>query len=537
MAQIPDQKRRPERQHATRAASGVRLLALAGAMALMGAASAQITRSDPYATAQTAGDEPSASPQALRIEPSATARLTFTDNVGAAARNEKSDWIAEVAPAIAVSRESGRFSGDLRAQLRNIAYASESDRNTSFLSLFGRGQIEAVDQLLFVDMDASVSRNSRSDLFGRASGDFLSDDSDDETRLFSIGPRLEFGFGGDGRATVRYLSRWFDGGVEADRRRVGEWRASASDPTGFGRFGWGLDYTRSDTRYDDLADSQVYQETARATLFATVSPQLRLRAIAGRESTDYAVRSGESGTIKGGGVDWNPTDRTVISATVEDRIFGRGYDVSFRHRRPLSSWELSYSRDISSSLETFGSVFDDPLFRALYDGFAEAIPDPFQREAFVRELLGLTTPGLRESFVTKAYFLDRRLRAGVSLIGARNVLALSLLSSDRERLDTVNVIDPNDDFAVFDRVRTNSATLTFDHRLSGLTGLNASLLRSRSKGSGTTRGDTRRSVLSVGLNTRLSPRSSGGLTYRHQRADGVTEFIENVLTASLSIRF
>ena len=477
-----------------------------------------------------------ASAQTVHIEPSVTARLTFTDNA-AAAGNEKSDWIAEVAPGIAISRESGRFSGNLRAQLRNLAYANESDRSTTYLALFGRGQIEAVEQLLFVDMDASLSRNSRSDLFGRASGDFLNADRDNETRLFSIGPRLEFRFGGDGRGTLGYMSRWLDGGGAIDRRRVDEWRANLADPTSFGRFGWGFDYWRSDTRFDDAADSEVFQETARATLFATVSPQLRLRAIVGHESTDFDVRSGESGTIKGAGFDWNPTERTEITATVEDRIFGRGYNVAFRHRRPLSAWELSYTRDISSSLRTFGSVFDDPQFRTTYDALAELIPDPLEREAFVRELLGITAPGLRDAFVTKSYFLDRRLRAGVSLIGARNVLSLSLLSSERERLNTVATIDPNDDFSVFDKVRTDSATLSLNHKLSGLTGLNASAMRSRSEGSGTTRGETRRSVLSVGLNTRLSPRTSGALSYRHQRADGVTEFIENVLTASLAIRF
>jgi uncharacterized protein (PEP-CTERM system associated) len=515
MAQIREQKKRSEYASPMRRASGARLLALAGAMAVMELASAQT----------------------VAIQPSVTARLTYTDNVAASESNEKGDWIAEVAPGIAISRESGRFSGNLRAQLRNVAYANESDRSTTYLALFGRGQIEAMEQLLFVDMDASLSRNSRSDLLGRASGDFLNDDRDNETRLFSIGPRLEFRFGGDGRGTLRHLSRWLDGGGAIDRRRVEEVHANASDPTSFGRFGWGLNYLRSDTRFEDTADSEVFQETARATLFATVSPQLRLRAIVGHESTDFDVRSGESGTITGVGFDWNPTERTFIAGTVEDRVFGRGYNVSFKHRRPLSTWDLSYSRDISSSLSTFGSVFDDPEFRTVYDGLADIIPDPFEREAFVRELLGFTAPGVRDAFVTTAFFVDRRLRAGVSLVGARNVLSLSLLRSERERLNTVTTIDPNDDFSIFDTVRTDSVTLALNHKLSGLTGLNASAVRSRSKGSGTTRGETRRSVLSVGLNKRFSPRTNGALTYRHQRADGFTDFVENVLTASVAIRF
>ncbi len=552
MARIREPKRPPEgvrRRAASLAwlAAAVMAAGSANAQTLTGSAAAGATTGAGSAGAPGAGTTPGAataaaeSPRSLLLEPAVSARLTFTDNVGARADNERSDWILEVAPSIAVSREAGRFTGDLRAQLRNVAYANETDRSTSYLALQGRGEFEAIEQFLFVDVDAAISRNNRSDLFGRAPGDFLDVGRGNETRLFSIGPRAEFEFAGTGRGTASYLSRWLDGSGGLDGRRVGEWRVLLSDPAATGRFGWSLDYFRSDTRFNDNADTEVYQQTARATLFATVSPQFRLRGIVGRESTDYTDRDGESGTIKGGGFDWNPTERTTISATGEDRVFGRGYNFSFHHRRPLSTWDLSYSRDISSSLDTLGSVFDDPTFSGLYDAYEPIIPDPFQRERFVRELLGLTDPGLNEGFVTKAYFLDRRLRAGVSLVGARNVLSLSLLRSDRERLDTFTraSLGPEDDFAIFDRVRTDSATLALNHRISGLTGLNASFTRSRSKGSGTgtPRGETRRSILSLALNTSLSPRTTGGLSYRHQRADGVTDFIENVLSASLAIRF
>src|SRR5690606_10681883 len=95
--------------------------------------------------------------------------------------------------------------------------------------------------------------------------------------------------------------------------------------------------------------------TLRGTLFANISSQFRLRGIVGRESNDYEDGVETSSDIVGGGIDWYPTDRTAISATVEDRFFGRGYDVSFNHRMSRSVWFLSASRDTSSLARDLGT--------------------------------------------------------------------------------------------------------------------------------------------------------------------------------------
>lgn len=479
----------------------------------------------------------SARAQTVRIQPQVDARLIYSDNVRAG-DDGRGDWRAELSPGISILRESGRFSGNLNARLRSVVHADETDRNDTFLALQGRGRIEAVERTLFLDMDATASRNNRSQLSGRRAGDQLDTDSSNETRSIGIGPRLEFMLGPETHGTVSYMSRWLGGNGSIDGRREADWRALLANPVQFGRIGWGLAYTRSDTDYGDSASNAVSEETARATLFATVTPQFRLRGIVGYESNDYEVRSGEHSTIVGGGFDWNPTERTEISATTEKRIFGRGYDLRFSHRAVRSSWNLSYSRDISSSLQAQGlDVFGDPEFRALYDALANGIPDPIEREAFVRAQLGYPAIGQRDSFLTNARFLNRSLVGSVSLIGIRNVVTIVLQQSERSRLGGAVTSDPLDDFARFDTVTTRSATAAFSHRLSQLSSLNASVLRSRAKGSGESRADTERTVFSIGVSTQFGPDTSGGLTYTHQRSDGQSDFVENVLTANLGMRF
>ena len=483
----------------------------------------------------------SAEAQGFIVRPSLSATLTYTDNVEAS-KDGHEDWIAELSPAIAVSRGQGRITGSLNTRLRSVMHARDSDRDATFVALDGRGQVEAVEDVLFVDMAASMSRNNTSELNGRASDDFIATDKANETRMLSLGPRLHFRLGGGAQGVVSYLATRLEGGGATVGRTIGAVRANLVDTHAFGRVGWDLDYRRSDTSYDDGSEitdsrSKAYDETARARMLLTVSPQLRLGVIAGYESNDYANRSGESSTVTGYGFEWVPTPRTTIVGQTEDRVFGRSYNLAFSHRRPLSSWNFSYARDISSSGTSASGVLDDPAFRSLYESLEAEIPDPFERENFVRQQLGYPTIGARDPFVTNNYFVARTLRGSMSLIGARNVLTFTLRRTDRSRLGDPLVSDPRDDLATFATVKTRAATISLSHNLSPRASINTSLLRSKSTGSGGGSAETTRTVLSLGLNTRLGAQTNAVVTYRHQRADGSSEFIENVLTASLNMQF
>lgn len=485
----------------------------------------------------------SALAQTITVTPSVQTRLTWTDN-GNASSDKESDWIAELAPGISISRESGRVSGLLNAQLRNVGYANDSGRNTSYLGLQGRGQLEAIENLFFVDVDANISRSNLSAFSGRSANDDLSVDEDNETRSWSIGPRLQFRLGASTQGSIRYLSRWLEsGGSAASNQRLDQWTAQASSPAATRVFGWGLDFSRSKTEYDDSLSRDVTQETGRATLFINVTPQFRLRVIGGHESNDYANSRGESGTIYGGGVDWNPTERTAISGTVEERVFGTGYNLSFKHRAARSTWDLTYVKDFSSSAQSLGGgIYQDPQFLTFFNdpNLVAALPDSAQREAFVRLLLGYPPTGGTGAIVSNAQQLTETFRAGFSVIGMRNTLSFSLQQSDSSRLSDVSGLSAQDDFALSDTVKTTSATVSFSHKLSGLSSLNTAITRSRSEGASGTGLDTSRLFATAGLTTKIGPRTNAGLTYRYQRSDGSSagsDFTENAITANLGMTF
>jgi uncharacterized protein (PEP-CTERM system associated) len=468
--------------------------------------------------------------QTVRIQPTLDTRLTWTDNVDTE-ENGQQDWIAEISPGVSISRESGRFSGGLNMRLRNIVHAEQTEDNTTYLALQGTGTVEAIEDAFFIDLGASISRDNRSAFSGRFPGDTLDNDKNNETRLFSVGPRFGFRFGESGQGNIGYQQRWLTGGSNTlGDRETGTWRVGLSDPVALRLFGWGLDYARTDTRYDEDAARDVTEEVGRATLFINIDPQFRLRAIGGYESNDYSSVSGESGAIWGAGFDWYPNERTAISATGEDRIFGNGYNVNVQHRMARSVLSFSATRDISSSLDELGETYLlTPQNIADLADLIETDPDAVQDY-----LAGLTPTSIR----TNRYFISEALRAAFTLIGVRHTLTFSVSQTDRSQLDTLGYSGLiNDEFDTYDRVKTRSASVSLDHKLSGLATLRLSAQRSKSQGYGDDNDETTRTGYTLGVTRSLSPNTSGSLTYRHIKSEGSDSYTENAVTAVLGMRF
>lgn len=475
--------------------------------------------------------------QTLRVEPSVTATMRYTSNSGADAV-AKDDLMTEVAPSVAILREGGRLTGRVNASLRNVVYANDADRNDSFLSLQGFGQFEAVERTWLIDADATMGRSSRSLLFGRVGGDPLETSSDNETRSFGLGTQFNFRLGPETSGTANYRTRWLNGNGGLSGSRTSDLGVELSNPVQFGKVGWGLSYNRSDSEYSSGGQSAAREEIARGTLFVTLSPQFRLRGSVGYESNDYATGAQEDSSVVGGGFDWFPTERTSVSGTTEKRVFGRSHSYSLSHRFARSVWNFSYSRDISSSPELFGvSVFSDPTFKALYDALAPSIPDPLVRERLVRLLLGYPLIGPRGVFISNAHFLSRNVALSASFLGVRNVLTLTLQDSDRSRLGASNGLDPFDDFSRFANLRSRTASVALNHRLTPLMALNGSLSHIRSEGSGGRDEKTQRVLFNLGLTRQFGRDADGSLLYTHQRAEGGADFVENVLMATFTLRF
>lgn len=479
--------------------------------------------------------------ESVRVETSLLVAETFSDNAGAG-RNGQSDWITEISPTVSIGRMGGRVSGDLNASFRNRIYLQEASRNSSFLSLTGNGKAELIENSLFVDMKALLDRTNLSSFVGRAQWDDSNTSSRSETRYVSFSPYwvMHPGGSGDLQASVRYSGEALSYGSGMRSQGRNALTANLSDPTAGELVGWSLDYNRSAHSYRN-GGGDATDTSLQGTLTFNVAPQFSLRGIVGTETNNYRTGSEERGTITGYGFSWHPTPRTNIDGTYRNRQYGDTYDFKFTHRRTSSAFDLSYKQDINSSFQSATNTIGSYYYELFSSSLLAQFPDPVQRDQAVRDLmtaLGIPTQGVFGNFASNAFFMEKRLQAGVSLIGVRNTLALNAYRSERQRANPALVTSPNDDFAANDHIESRGATLSLSHRLTPVSGLNAALFWSRSEGSGAGRARSgRHNGLTIGYTTQLNPQSSFTVHLRRQNSEGDNKFTENSIKASLSRSF
>jgi uncharacterized protein (PEP-CTERM system associated) len=266
---------------------------------------------------------------------------------------------------------------------------------------------------------------------------------------------------------------------------------------------------------------------------------LRLGAHVGRERTDLAVLGGESLAIWGAQVEWLPTERTSLAATVEHRFFGTAHQLQFSHRTPRTVWAVSSSRDVSTTSQQgvgeFGSVYD--LF---FRQFASAEPDAIKRDLLVRTLLSVNgidpNTVVISGFLASAATLRRSHSASLGLIGVRNTVTLRLSASRDQRADRLaNVLD---DLSSATEVRQHGLALDWAYRLSATSSVSAIASYQRSKGDTiATARSTLKSLTALWTAT-LGPRSTASAGARHATFDSPSlPYDENSVFASFRLSF
>jgi uncharacterized protein (PEP-CTERM system associated) len=211
-------------------------------------------------------------------------------------------------------------------------------------------------------------------------------------------------------------------------------------------------------------------------------------------------------------VRWRPTERTTVDAAYEHRFFGASYHLTFDHRTPLTVWNFSASRDLTSYpqlLAQFGPNTFVPL--ALDSLFASRIPDPAQRLQFVQQFiqdrglpLVLTSPF---NLYTQQIYLQERASGTVGFIGARNAVFLTAYHLRTEPISGAGVVLP----PLFDLLTNNTQDgggVVWTHNLAGATTLSTSADYLRTSANAPFTGQTTQSSVRTILSTPLSANTS-----------------------------
>ncbi len=478
------------------------------------------------------------------IIPQISVTETYTDNAelkpDALARRS---WISDLAPGIRVEHRSPKSNIFLDYRLHNIYFSEASRLNNTQNSLNSHANLEALENWLFFDAQATVSQQNRSAFSSATTAAAITRDSKNsnavETTSYQAAPYIRGKWSDVAIYQLRYNhtnSRTNDAALP--NTNIAEWIAKLKSNPSSAALGWSFDANVSNIHNQVVG--RLEDDRAVATLIYSVNPQFHFSALAGRGSTNYVSANKQQSTIRGVGIEWAPSPRTQLAAVMQKRFFGDAYSVILSHRTPLTAWRLGSNKDVVLMPNVLASSSAGAVSNVMFDLLASAIPDPALRKEEVTKRLAQTgippNPSISGGFLTARPSLNRSREASVAILGTANTLTVTYSKKDQRSLAAASSII-NTSFS--DDVQQRNWNAALSHKITPLTNLVFIASQLNTDGLSITRPRSKQTFFSLFLTTPFGPKTTLSLGSRRVRFESsvATDYHENALVALLTARF
>jgi hypothetical protein len=497
------------------------------------------------------------------VTPSLKLAETYTDNVFLSPKGSRqSDWITQIIPGISATANGPRLRLDA-FYAPEIAYYAQTQREEK---VFHRGRavgtLELADELLFLEAGAKVDQYDVS-LQGPLTTSNVNITGNRATAATTyVSPYLLRDVGSAGRAEARFTyTTWESDGSQRTlpdntARRVDlrltngsasrlarPSRALGSSGISSGSYDapaltWDVAYSGESIEYETR--EQTTSEEFTASGERRITHAVSLLALAGYERYDTGTET-LAGPRWSAGFGWTPTPRTRLAVTAGQRLDEDTYSFQFSHRTRLSTWNVTYAEDVTTSREQFFVPATQSTAGALEQMLLSQYPEPVARQKAVQDFIarmGLPPSlGSTINFFSNQLFLQKRWLASVGLRGARDTLLATAFWESRELVR--GTAAPAGDFAASGSIRTSGGSLAWGFRLTARDTWNHEMGYTRSEFVDSGQVDDF-AYLQAGLTRRFQPRVSGSLHYRLQNKQSTqagAEYRENAGIASLLMTF
>lgn len=480
-----------------------------------------------------------------RFTPELTLRETYSDNFNLApSGSERSGFITEIAPGFSITGQGRRSQLRATYQARSVNYSSGGGSNIqNYLNADGR--MELIDDFLFLDGTASIGNVSTSAFGPQVLDSTYATGNRSEVRTYTISPYARKRFGSFAQGEVRYTHQ----GVSSDTGGFATYysnrlNANLSSGESFRTLGWDLAGSTQESRYSDI--ESVRSDYVNGTLRYRLTEQFSLTGSAGYERYTYqTLGDAPSGASWSVGFNWRPSPRTSLTATAGRRFYGDAYSLSAVHRSRNTTWNVSYSEDITTQQEQFANSGRVSTSSFLNQAFLTNIPDPVARaqavDAFIRATNLPATLATGNQGLSNRFFLQKRLQASVAYTSGKSTAVLSAYDVRRQPQSDSSansglVIGGNQFFA--DHIRQRGVSGLYSLRLSSLStmNLNTQYYRTTSLLSNITDDNT---LVTLGLSHQFSPRTTGTVELRRYQGSfnqTGSDVREHAISAYVSMR-
>ena len=496
----------------------------------------------------------------VKLSARVTVSEVYTSNVFLN-NNPRSDLITEVSPGIRITSKGGRIQGSLDYSLTEQFYARNSSGRRSRNSLNGSGSAEVIDDWAFVDFSGVVGQQSIS-AFGAPSTNLGAiNGNSSEVSTFRISPYLRGRLGGVAEYVARYsLSSSNSDAATVSGVDISDLSLSLRGTGARRGLGWSLEGSQQKADYSLGRSTQSRRMSG--SVGYPIDERFGVYVRANRESNDFTGLTETSKTFVALGVNWtpneelkvsidrnnngvlgidavwNPSRRTSLSVSREQRLFGTTHRVALAYRTQNSAWTYSSSRTINTDSGLTSGFKSVDLYNLLVDQFAASEIDPVRREQFESSLQANGIfPGASAlvGFQSSAVNVQNQNQLSAALFGARNTVTVLISRGTSSRLDTQT--SAIDDFTTSSTVEQSGLSVNVSHRFSPQTVLNFLAARQLTSGSGAQTGTSSRTVL-LNLTTRLTKDTSAGIGLRRVVFDSSTNpYTETAVTGNLNVQF
>lgn len=474
------------------------------------------------------------------ITPSVGLDFTKTDNVNLQPSGGDSDLITRISPGIRVQGQSARVRAYVDFKLTQVNYMESHGQDNLQRALTGVANIDLVDNWLFLDVSGRIARQAISAFGVPNSGTDSINANVTESSMYQVAPYIQGKLFGTADYRLRFDNTFYSSknASSLNDTTVQSLQGNIGGTTALTRLSWGVNAYAQENTYSNNRTNET--GAIRGTLTYAIDPQFRVLGIVGEETQDYMTPTKQTSSITGWGVEWAPTERTLLALTQEDRYFGQGHNFKFTHRTASTAWRLTDTRDVSMLPPQAMTFSMGTYYDLLNEQLRAQFPDDAARQTQTLALLqSLGIPPQSQvigGFMSSQASVNRNREASVVWSGVRNVVTLSVQSLDRAALGLSNGLP--DDFSNFNTpfIKQKGATINWAHKFTPTA--TGTLVTNKFQTSGNTSSlTTDYLTYSAILTNKLGAYTTGSLGLRRTEASGNVSYVENAIVGSLLMMF
>ena len=493
---------------------------------------------------------PSAGQPGWRVTPSVSVRETYTNNANLApSGQEQSSFVTSATAAVGVSGVGARAQLNGSAAVQGVLYAGDYSTNNSSNSFFVNanllGRVEAVEKFFFIEGAVNVSQQYLNPFGPQPASNIGVTNNRYTAAGFRVSPYIRGVFAGGATYLLRYDAIWSNLGNNqalpgATSSYAQRWTGRIDSP--IRTFGWSLDAAANNTKFSNQSTA-VTNEIVRGYLNYRPDPQLLLYGIGGYEWNNYYLTQ-SSDIVYGAGGEWRPTERTNVRGNWQHRFFGSEYLAAVTHRNPYTAFDVNASQNISTyPQQLFAAPAGGDVAALVNAALTTRIPDPVQRAEAVQTFLQTSgLPATLQSplnYYIQQVFLYEQQTATFTLLGVRNSTAFTLYNRKQEVISGGTGAALPAPFGALNNNTQRGGAITFSHRLTPLTDMNATATRYQTIASAPFTGTSTTNSVLLSATRRLSPKTDGftGVTYTNFNSNITTDYNAFTVFVGLGHRF